>query len=308
MRNKEISVSINESDQNDESQQNNLAINKSIYIAGQFPKGKIKKIAYSNSSPIEILEKLFSIYMKQNPDYIEKLTGVEECHKYKLYACPKINEDNVAPQKKVRIFTAKETSEGCQRFWCGSNREFNIALNCNLMIKGGRAEKKFLYLEKNFFCTCACCNRPFMDVYYCGVGASNSGKGDFLGSIFNPCNCCKRECEIYLERSAGEGIPDFSIEGATCQTGIVCPCPCETCSFVYFNITNRDKGNIGKITKIFTSCAEEACSYNSNYVSNFPLKLKWKEKAMIIAAMLFTDYRLFNKRFYRSGGASKSGK
>ena len=265
-----------------------------LLIPGQFPSEKKRGMLFS-STPKEILQKLISIFVKQKPDYLEGLTGVELEHRYKIYALPEIDKTHEKPKIKIPIFSCKEKSGCLDRYCCGKMREMKIDLFSHVMTMNGCLKDKFLRLKKDYSCTWACLNRPSMSVYYIGPDASNPQEGDFLGKIFYPFKCCDQAMQIFTKEKC-EGVPDFCITCNCCQIGLICTFPCKSCSIVNFKLLDNSGKQIGNMTKIFSGFFQEAFTFADNYTANFPLYLDWKSKALIIAGILFTDYQMFSKR------------
>ena len=265
-----------------------------------FPKMGYKNPLRLGASPIEILNQLFSIFIEQRPDIIQVLTGIETQHKYTVYGTQEILKDE-KPHAKIKAFSCKEHSDFCERVCCRAQRELKIDMFAHIIQNNQTIKAPFLTLRKPYLCTCGCCNRPFLDVFYTGIGATNPNGGDHIGTVVNPC-ACSLSFEIYQTNKLSS--PRFLVEGSVCQCGYMCSCPVKSCSTVYFDLYDLvQHKKIGNLTKIFSGFFVEALTDAYNYVANFPKELDWKEKALIIACLILMDYRYFDDPKPRGRGS-----
>merc|ERR1712046_382378 len=90
----------------------------------------------------------------------------------------------------------------------------------------------------------------------------------------------------------------LNANGACCQLGMCCPCPCGPCAKVYFPVSDAKSGvEVAMVTKVVPSCLKFLFAED---VDNFLVEFRdvqnpdWK--ALLIGLALFIDFRYFNEQ------------
>lgn len=140
-------------------------------------------------------------------------------------------------------------------------------------------------IEKLFKCPFLCAGRPEFIVSY---------KKNKIGRIIEPfsfqlCRCLFDEIFILDKNDA----ITYSVKATCFQCGVYLFIPCEKCKFIEFIIFNKQNEKVGKITHIFHSCTGEYCSKADKYGVELPKFATVEEKILLISAIIFIDYIMF---------------
>ena len=221
--------------------------------------------------PLQILEKVPVVKIKQQIEWLEMISGCETKNRYLVYA--KINEQNYF------LFKCKEQSGWCMRNCCPSHcREFNLNLT-------KPNQEKFAILERPFKCTCCCCNRPVMACKY--------KDGRQFGRIYEPFRCCSPLFETYDEGDHSK----YYLEIPYCQCGFCCRgCGCGKCNEVFANIYKDSNLTtpVGVVKKK-EKCIQETITDANTFIT-FPVDTNVYDKMNLISAVLMVDYRYYEER------------
>lgn len=222
--------------------------------------------------------------MKQKMELVEVLTGCETENKYFVYQKKK----GEVKKKGKKLYKCKEKS-GCYSRNCLSTicREFKMKIE-NLADNEEQTED-CLILEKPCTCTMLCCNRPHINITYVEKNANQ-----YLGKICFPYNCC----DFFFEIFDKSNIKKYVITASCCQCGIICGnYPCETCETVEFIVHGGDGKTIeGHLTKKNKNCLKSAISDADNFGLDFTPKMTWEDRSLLLSAVLFIDYMLFEEK------------
>lgn len=254
--------------------------NLNYLYPGKFPQGKLKKAAYFCNSPLDILNELYSILMKDKP-VLKKVTN--ECSKkvkFNIYSCPEFEINTEIPENKVLIFQSKK-NYGC----CKDKNLPEKELTCRVMTEMGLKDIPFLRIDNQCICSpCKNCGRT-IQVYYIGKGC-NGQEGDFLGQVYYQQSCCERKYAIYLERVDLDVNPNLIIRGpcCVCHGPMCCEC-CKESHIANFDIFNNFGECVGNFLRNLKTCDKGCSHFFNQYQVNFQKKLNWKEKAMILATV-----------------------
>lgn len=194
------------------------------------------------------------------------------------------NKYNVLAPGDVEIFFAAEQTDFCTRqmkHCCPDCAPWHLDI---VYTKDGRSEKAF-NLERDWTCTCCCCNRPRVDV-------KNASTGRLIGSITDPYACC----DLTFTARDSQDNPVLKAVGGCCQCGLCCPLPCGPCSEVNFPIVEASGGReVGHIQKKVPSW----CTWLfADDVDNYKIDLsgisnpEWK--ALVMSLSIFIDFRYFS--------------
>lgn len=163
----------------------------------------------------------------------------------------------------------------------------------------------FLTLNREYQCTCLCCNRPVIEVFNNSRGAREK-----VGYIRDVWTCYDYSFYIY-EGNSEDAI--YMINASCCQCGFHCHCPCGSCKEIIFDMTDLRKSGIrvGEVKKVWSGCAKEILTNADDYSVLFPQRIPWQHKALILSCILFIDYRYFEERHdnrhHRGGGGYGPG-
>ncbi len=148
----------------------------------------------------------------------------------------------------------------------------------------------FLKLNRDYQCTCCCCNRPVIEVFNCYQGGQHK-----IGYVKDKWTCFDYSFYIYDTKSED---PVYMLNGSCCQCGFHCHCPCGPCKAITFDLLDlrKDSVRVGEVRKVWSSCAKEMFSNADDYSVLFPQAIPWEHKALILACVLFVDYRYFEER------------
>lgn len=235
----------------------------------------------------ERLEARSGIFIKQKMSVAEVVTGCDTKNVYHVY--PTNNEGD---KKDKRIFKAKEESDWCARQCLNADcRPFKLKITLeneseeeNAVNNGG--DDTFLFVHRPCRCNFCCCNRPEMLVHYV-----ENGQSQYLGKIRDPWNCCN----IILDVHDKEGNIKYKIDGNCCQLGLWCRCPCEPCQTIDFDIKTPSGDRIAGIQKRTPGCCKAWISNADNFSLQFPHNATAEDKALLMCAVMFLDYRHFEE-------------
>ena len=187
------------------------------------------------------MDNLNQIMISQRPQYLEVHTNCEFENIYNIYTFE-------GGEKGKKILKGKERSSCMARhFTVPECRPFNMYVTKKKNLgKGG-----FLRFERNYACTCMCCNRPYMLVYNIeesmrGIGHKlmrPSQEDELIGRVHDPYHCCDLTFNCYDEA----GVKDYFIRGSCCQCGICFHCACGPCKRVNFKVIDKNGEEVGGI-------------------------------------------------------------
>lgn len=244
------------------------------------------------------------IYVKQQIELVEALTGCETKNKYKVHAWDPVRgaEDVDAGRLMPELFKAKEESECCERICCGPIRSFTMRI-------GHEANPAdHLLLLRPFKCTCFCLARPLLRIVHPALGD--------LGEVYSPFVCCAyrfivraptgvvtkpegppfRPAEMLAASGRDKG-DWYIIEGSACQAGAWCSCPCGKCKYFNFTITDAQTGaEIGMLKRVFPGCVKSCVTDADIFVCRFPPDALPFQKAALLGAVFLVDFCIFEKQ------------
>lgn len=221
------------------------------------------------------------IFVKQKMEWLEIFSGCETENKYKVYAC------DVAGNKEGQpIFKCKEKS-GCLQRQClpGDCRKFRLEVAHDSEGKFSMDGELFLELVRPFKLTCLCFQRPFVEVNY-----KEGARNEYIGRIIHNFNLCYMSMTVYDKTNTQR----YLIKGSVFQIGLMNRrgCPCKGCQqafcFIHDN-TGEIVGIIEKRGKGFKGMISDA----DNFSILFPIRSTLEERACLLAATLFLDFRYF---------------
>ena len=226
------------------------------------------------------------VCIKQQIDLMEVLTGCDTANKYFVHE----QTDQGVPKKKA-ILKCKEDSSCCARN-CMSADCKPFAMNIFKVPTDEDSSGPGLQvarLVRECKCTCLCCNRPEMKVYYL-----EGGQEKYLGKVVDSWDCMNYSYKVYNEQEQAR----FHIEASCCQLGFWCKCPCESCEKIQFDLWSGDKQKPETpiMKKGTGSCIKNAYTLADNFFATWPNPCDWEDRLLIIAALLMIDFMQFEEK------------
>ncbi len=231
------------------------------------------------------------VYIKQRFDWEEAISGCETENVYYVYPLSKDGD-----KKGNVLFKCKEKSSCCARMCLsGECRPFQVSINTMDKNFEELDNEPFLRIDRTCKCTCYCFNRPEINVYYVEKGTEEK-----IGKITDPFNCC----DLVLEVFDRAGQLRYKVDGSCCQLGIWCKFPCEPCQQIDFSIKAPSGDVLSEIKKTSPGCLKAAISDADNFALNFPAEATKEDKALLLAAVIFLDFRHFEENPQQHKGNS----
>jgi len=208
---------------------------------------------------------------------------------FKIYPLGKDGE-----KKGHALFKAREESGCCTRQCMGGDcRPF--VMKVKLDDESEELDNEpFLLIDRECKCTFLCFNRPEITVTY-----NEDGKDIYLGKVVNPWTCCNVTLDIF----DAAGAKKYVVEASCCQLGFHIKAPCESCQTIDFDIKSPSGEVVATLQKRSPGCAG-ALANLENFLIHFPKNATKEDKALLMAAVLFADYRFFEKKHGGPAGLS----
>eukprot|EP00698_Gefionella_okellyi_P008635 TRINITY_DN214_c0_g1_i2.p1 TRINITY_DN214_c0_g1~~TRINITY_DN214_c0_g1_i2.p1 ORF type:complete len:296 (+),score=37.50 TRINITY_DN214_c0_g1_i2:41-889(+) len=206
--------------------------------------------------PVDLscLDPLDSVYIKQQVEMLEALTGIETQNKYKVFAKTSPN----AP-----LMFAAEDSTFCARNCLGKKRPFSM------MITSPSTSQLLLKLTRPYTC---CLSELIV----------TDERDTQLGKIQEQCVCCSR---IFYGFDA-QGTHIFEIFGPCCS-------PWTFYVRRPRNADGSEGQSIGTIRKKWSGILKEMLTDADNFGCDFEPSLPRHHKALILAAVFLIDFVYF---------------
>ncbi|XP_015587207.1 phospholipid scramblase 1 [Cephus cinctus] len=206
---------------------------------------------------LEYLMALDTIFVEQQIDRLEALTGWEKLNKYM-----------VKDARGQVIYRVKEESSACSRCCFGNMRPFDMKIVDSSMREVIRLSRPYRFDS----CLCPCFLQE-MDVF---TGDTKLGSVVQNWSPFYP---------SYSINDLSENTI-LTIEGPMC---IFCPC-----YDVNFKVLSSDgKHQVGRISKKWSGFVQELFTDADIFGISFPIDLDVKVKALLLASCLLIDFMYF---------------
>jgi len=238
--------------------------------------GKKKKDGFAR------LEERGGIFIKQRFDWEEAFSGCEQENVYYVYGLTKDGE-----KKGNLLFKCKEKSSCCARMCLsGECRPFVVTVSTVDKDFEELDNEPFIKIERPCKCTCYCFNRPEITVTHV-----SGGKDEYIGKVVDPFQLCNLVLNVYSKDHGHK----YTVDGSCCQLGIWCKCPCEPCQEINFDIKGADGTRLSELKKKSAGCLKAAMSDADNFSLVFPADATKEDKAVLLAATLFLDFRHFEE-------------
>ena len=227
--------------------------------------------------PLTELGSCTAILIKQQPEFLEKMSGCETENRYMVFGN--------SPQGFKFLFKCKEKSSWFSRMYCPSNiREFDmqithVATEAELM----GFSKTFAHAYKPCTCNCLCLCRPEINV-------TLTEGNQFLGKIVHACSVCDPVFHVYDSSNALKYI----VTASCCQCGLLFgKTICGKLSEVEFSILEPSNENpVGSVVRKVADNAELVTDADS-YELIFPVNATQIDKMLLTALGLMIDYQYF---------------
>lgn len=189
-----------------------------------------------------------------------------------------------------KMFYAEETTKGCcARQWqicCPDAAPLDVSID---FVGSGVSEQAFRMTKACTPCTFLCINRPVTQV--------TDGEGNLLGSIRDPCACCRMCVTFDLLDERGETL--LQVESGCFQWGFCCPAPCGPSKMVEFPVQDLEGKEAGLLEKRMGGssglpCCSSRAVVGESYQVKFAEPTDARSKALLMALAIFTDYRYFS--------------
>lgn len=231
------------------------------------------------------------IYVKQQFDLLEALTGCETANRYYVYEL-----NNAGGAKKKKIFKCKEKSGCCARNCLAPDcRPFDMEIKKVAKDDDYHTDEVVIQMERKCQCTCYCFNRPEMKVYL-----TQGGQKTYVGRVVDNYDFCNFSYNVYDQHDKVA----YFIKASCCQLGFHCKCPYEACEKITFDLWRGDKEKeeapIMKLGK--KGCLKNLISDADNFRVPFPSGISWEDKTLLLASVLMIDFMMFEEK----GGANHS--
>lgn len=249
-----------------------------------YPQGNMRPgpMIVVNHYPTEfqaILEMMGGVYVKQKVHWGEVLTGIEEANSYSVF--------DTSDKRGEPLFKCKEISGFCARqCLSGASRPFEMRVENRVT---GQLCMRF---SREYTCTCGPCGRPELNVF-----AHVNGQEQFVGKIVDPYDCCN--VTFQLQDAASNHV--YTITTACCQCALCCNCPCDDCQLVIFEMKNSSGQVVNKIHKKGKGVLHNMLTDADDFEIRFTSDMDWKVRALLLATIIFIDYRMFEDKDNKRG-------
>jgi hypothetical protein len=242
--------------------------------------GFLQNIPPEAFSGYSILERLPGLFIKQKPQYLEAMTGIEQENVYYVHG-----SDKQGDKDGFKLLKAKEKSGWCSRNCLPADiRPFKIKVEHELYPKNGQ---NFLSMDKEFRCACLCFNRPEMEVRHV-----ENNSDERLGKIVQPFFCCNKGLSVHDKSDTHI----YTVVASCCQLGFFCNAPCESCQTINFEIKNAGGETVGSLQKQSPGCAKQLLTDADNFSLIFPQNATVQEKSLLLSSVILMDFAYFESK------------
>lgn len=209
---------------------------------------------------------------------------------FKIYPLGKDGE-----KRGRALFKAREESGCCNR-QC-------LTADCRPFIMKVKLEdddeeldnENFLLIDRPCKCTWYCFNRPVIT-----INCVEDGKDTYLGKVVNPWTLCNVMLNVFDK----DNNHKYVVEASCCQLGFhLKNWPCEPCQTIDFDIKTPSGEVVSTLQKRAPSCLAAMLTDTDNFLLHFPKGCTKEDKALLLCATLFADYRFFEEKQKKKGGA-----
>ena len=227
-------------------------------------------------NPLSEIENCTGIIIKQEPEYLEFVSGFERNISYNIFG--------ITSQGYKYLFKCIENTGCLMRWLCPTNMRkiemniLHISFNNNI-----DESKIFANSIKPYKCPCFCLSRP-------EIFLSLKENNEKIGKIKEPFSCCDSIYEIYDDKDKIK----YLINAKCCQCGLLfANSICGTMGEALFSIVNPEtKEEVGTITKKSPVMSDGEID-GASYKITFPEKASSNDKLLITILGLMIDYQFF---------------
>lgn len=209
---------------------------------------------------------------------LEVITGWQVKNKFRL----------TDPNSGAVIGFFKEQSECCQRQCCKNARAFTASVV-------GENDQVIFKLDRPCHCECLCC--PQACNGFCGqeitVLDGQNNRLSHITQIPTSCICCLSRWKLTIPDAAGND--KYRLENNICKATCCEKASDCCCTDKYLYINDMSGNRLGEVVKKWRGCAVECCTPADALLITFPRDATAEDKAAIIAAVLLSDYNLWEK-------------
>ena len=233
------------------------------------------KFDFTNN-PLSEVEKCTGIIIKQEPEYLELISGFERNIMYHIFG--------ETPQGYKYLFKCEENTNCLMRWLCPTGLrklDMNI-LHIDSSDNSSPIKKNILNSLKPYKCPCFCLCRPEI---FLTLEESNQK----IGKIIEPFSCSEVLYEIYDDKDKIK----FFVKAKCCQCGLlfsntICGKMAEANFSIIDPKSNEEIGTISKKTPLKSDEVDK-----ENYKIIFPKNSCVNDKLLLIALGLMIDYIYF---------------
>jgi len=255
------------------------------YPPGQYPPQGYPPQAAPKKKGWERLER-DSIFIRQQFQLLAAASGCIPPSVFKIFPLGKDGE-----KRGKALFKAKEESGCCSR-QCMSADCRPFVMKVKLDDDDEELDNEnFLLIDRPCKCTVLCFNRPVIT-----INCVQDGKDTYIGKVVNPWTLCNVVLDIFDK----DNTHKYVLEASCCQLGFHCKWPCEACQTIDFDIKTPSGEVISTLQKK-SSCGGAILGVDF-FTVHFPKNAPKEDKALIMAATLFADYRFFEQKDKKGAG------
>lgn len=250
------------------------------------------------SSSVDFLGTMDGIFMKQQIEVLEALTGCETKNRYHLTPVPQGTPDptpkewlnNFKQNAQYQPFmSAKEESECFERICCSPFRGFNLPF----VDTYGRA---FLTVQRPFKCDC-CYIPPCYTCTQQEVKVTDA-QGMTLAIARERSYCCTSCCTRSFDAMDATGNLIYTIQASECSSSRGCNVFAPSCCNESYDVDVLDAQGklISTSSWVFPGCNCAGLTEVTNSVLRFPKNATPQQRAALLGGMLLVEYAVIEFR------------
>ncbi|KAF7237849.1 Phospholipid scramblase 2 [Varanus komodoensis] len=207
---------------------------------------------------LEPLSQLDRLFIHQQLELVEVITGFETCNKYEI-----------KNSSGETLYLAFEENDSCTLNCCGASRPFVM----KIFDHTGQEVIELVRPLRCSSCLCPCCLQEV------AVYAPPGHVVGYVKQIWDPC------------------LPRFAIQNAARRDVLRIVGPCFVCSCggdVTFEVMSTDElYTVGRVSKYWTGFIREIFTDSDDLGIQFPLDLDVKMKVVMLGACFLIDFMFF---------------
>lgn len=249
-------------------------------------------------SSADFLAGMDGVFMKQQIEMLEALTGCETKNRYHVTAVPQGTPDPPPKQwlqqfkqnaQNTPLMHAKEQSECFQRICC----PFFRAVTLPFVDATGRT---FITVERPF--NCDCCYMP--PLYTCTQQelVVKDASGNVIASAKERGYCCTSCCTRTIDAFDPMGNVLYTVEASECGSSRGCNVFAPSCLNESYDVDVKDSaGNLVAVSSwVFPGCNCGGLTEVTNALIRFPANAPPTHRAALLGAMMLVEYTVIEFR------------